>query len=481
MYKNKNKQYKLFIFLCYNIVGDNMEKKQYEELLNILLSTGAEFAEIYYEEASSKSYEYNDSKLDSIKTGNTKGIGFRIIYNGDYFYSSSNNLDYENLKVMAERLSKNVISNNNCIVVRLDELENKTTNVKINHSEFPTSKKKSILSNINKLIRDKFAEITQVYLRFIENDKIFTIANSKGKFVTSNAVRTRYICHTYAEKDGIKEDEYFAIGRRKGYDFLEDFDIELESLKVAESNVEKLSAVEFKGGEMPVVIGAGFGAVIFHEACGHGLEATSVAPGLSIFTGQIGNKVGTEKVTLIDDGTIPDAWGSNTIDDEGELPRKNILIEKGILKQYLVDIYSNIQMKTESNGCGKRESYEYAPTSRMSNTYLAPGNDSLDDMIKSIEHGVYCKKLSGGQVNTTTGDFNFGVDAAYAIENGKITKRIKGVTLIGNGKDILNEVEMVGSDLELGDGYCGSKSGMVPVTCGQPSIKISKILVGGKE
>ena len=382
---------------------------------------------------------------------------------------------------MAQRLSHNVIVKQNSKIVKLDELENKITNVEINHNELPTSKKKEILSKIDKMIRDKYEEVKQVYLRFIENDKVFTIANSTGKFITSNAVRTRYICHTYAEKDGIKEDEYYAIGRRKGYEFLDDFDIELESLKVAESNVEKLSAVEFKGGEMPVVIGHGFGAVIFHEACGHGLEATSVAPGLSIFTGQIGSKVGTDKVTLIDDGTIPNAWGSNSIDDEGELPKKNILIENGILKKYLVDKYSTFQMNQESNGCGKRESYEYAPTSRMSNTYLAPGTDKFEDMIKSINHGVYCKKLSGGQVNTTTGDFNFGVDAAYAIEEGKITERIKGVTLIGNGKDILNQVEMVADDLELGDGYCGSKSGMVPVTCGQPSIKISKILVGGKE
>ena len=244
---------------------------------------------------------------------------------------------------------------------------------------------------------------------------------------------------------------------------------------------EKLTAKNIKGGEMPVIIGSGFGAVIFHEACGHGLEATSVAPKLSIFTELENKRVGTNKVTLIDDGTLAGEWGSNIIDDEGEITQKNILIENGILTSFLIDKYSNIKMNKTSNGCGRRESYEYAPTSRMSNTYLAPGTDTLEDMIKTIKHGVYCKKLSGGQVNTTTGDFNFGVDAAYVIKDGKIGSRIKGVTLIGNGKDILNQVEMVGNDLSLGDGYCGSKSGMVPVTCGQPTIKVSKILVGGKE
>lgn len=461
--------------------GDIMKKTQYEQLLNSLMSTGADFAEIYFEESFNKTYEYTNSKLDSIKTANARGIGFRIIYKGDYYYSSTNKLDFDNLEGIAKKIAENIKSPKAKKTITLNKLEDKTTNVKISHNDFSTEKKKKILSKIDQIIKSKFKEITQVSLKFVENDKLFTIANSDGKYITSNAIRTRYICHTYAEKDGVKEDEYFAIGRRKGYEFLDDFDIEKESLNIAASNVEKLLAKDFKGGEMPVVIGPGFGAVIFHEACGHGLEATSVAPNLSIFSNQLGKRVGSDKVTLIDDGTIPNAWGSNIIDDEGELTEKNVLIENGILKKYLVDKYSVTQMNTQSNGCGRRDSYEYAPTSRMSNTFLAPGSDTLEDMIKSIERGIYCKKLSGGQVKPNTGDFNFGVEVAYAIENGKITDRIKGVTLIGNGKDILNNVEMVGNDLKIEDGYCASKSGFVPITCGQPSIKISKILVGGKE
>lgn len=160
---------------------------------------------------------------------------------------------------------------------------------------------------------------------------------------------------------------------------------------------------------------------------------------------------------------------------------KNILIEKGVLKNYLVDKTGGITMGIPINGCGRRQSYDYAPTSRMSNTYLAPGTDKIEDMFASIDLGVYCKKLSGGKVNPATGDFNFSVDIAYLIEQGKITKQLRGVTLIGNGKDILNNVEMVSDDLLLADGYCGSKSGFIPVTIGQPTIKISKILVGGRE
>ena len=479
MYKKVTYRKKISFF-CYNKVGDIMEKKQYEELLNILLSTGADFAEIYYEDVKNKIYDFNTSKLDAINTNNRKGIGFRIFDNEDYYYASSNILSFDNLKETAKRLSEKIKRKSNKKVI-LSDMKDETMKVKIPHNEYSTEKKKEIFKKIDEKIRKKYKEITQVYLGFIENNKTFIIANSDGSFIKSNSIRTRYSCITYAEKGEIKERENFVIGRRKGYEILEDFDIEKESLNTAKSNIEKLSAKEFKGGEMPVVIGPGFGAVIFHEACGHGLEATSVAPKLSIFTNQVGEKVASEKVTLIDDGTIECAWGSSIIDDEGEKTQKNILIENGVLKEYLVDKISSKKMKNKSNGCGRRESYEYAPTSRMHNTYLAPGNDKFEDMISSIKLGVYCKKLSGGQVNTTTGDFNFGVDVAYKIENGKITDRIKGVTLIGNGKTILNDVEMVGNDLELGDGYCGSKSGMVPVTCGQPSIKVSKILVGGKE
>ena len=189
----------------------------------------------------------------------------------------------------------------------------------------------------------------------------------------------------------------------------------------------------------------------------------------------------SSKVTLIDDGTISNAWGSNLIDDEGTTTQKNILIEDGILKTYLVDKLHEDSMNITANGCGRRESYNYAPTSRMSNTYLKPGTDTFEDMLKSIKLGVYCERMSGGTVNPSTGDFNFAVETARLIENGKLTKRIKGITLIGNSKDILQNVEMISSDLELSAGYCGSKSGMIYVTIGQPTIKVSKILVGGKE
>ena len=288
------------------------------------------------------------------------------------------------------------------------------------------------------------------------------------------------MCTVYAEEKDKKEREFTDYAKRCGYEILEE-DLLSRSIATAKIAIEKLDAENFKGGELPVIIAPGFGAVIFHEACGHGLEATSVAPKTSVFANDLGKKIASDKVTLIDDGTIPNAWGSNFIDDEGNTTQKNILIENGILKSFLVDELHQNKMNLLSNGCGRRENYTYAPTSRMSNTYLKPGNDTIEDMLKGITLGVYCEKMSGGTVNPATGDFNFAVDTAKLIENGKVTKRIKGITLIGNSKDILKNVEMVSSDLELGAGYCGSKSGMICVTIGQPTIKVSKILVGGKE
>ena len=250
---------------------------------------------------------------------------------------------------------------------------------------------------------------------------------------------------------------------------------------IAQTAIKKLDAKDFKGGEIPVILCPGFGAVIFHEACGHGLEATAVAPHLSVFSDDLGKEIASKKVTLIDDSTIKDSWGSFTIDDEGNIPSKNILIENGKLKTYLVDQFNSKKMNMNSNGCGRRENYRYSTTSRMSNTYLAPGNDKIEDMIKSVNYGVYCESMSGGSVNPSTGDFNFSVETARLIENGKLTDYLKGVALIGNSKDILKNVEMVSDDLKLETGFCGSKSGSIPVTIGQPTIKVSKILVGGME
>ena len=456
-----------------------MNKKDYEELLTLAMSTGADFAEIYVEDGKTISYRVLDSKLDGIGSSTTRGMGIRLIKNNDYYYTSTNNLSMENIKNIIKNLIKN-LSGTSTKKIQLNDLEEVYPKIEIPHDQYPVEKKKEYLLNMDKKVREVSPLITQVSLTFLEDDKEYLIANSEGKYIKSKNCVTRYMCNVYVEDKDKKANEFTDYAQGKGYEILNQ-DLESQSIKTANTAIEKLYAVDFKGGELPVVIAPGFGAVIFHEACGHGLEATRVAPKISVFSNDLGKKIATQKVTLIDDGTIPNAWGSNLIDDEGNPTQKNILIENGILKNFLVDKLHSKEMKLSANGCGRRESYQYAPTSRMSNTYLKPGNDKVEDMIKSIKLGVYCQRMSGGSVNPATGDFNFAVDTARLIEDGKLTKMIKGITLIGNSKDILKNVEMVSSDLLLSGGYCGSKSGMIYVTIGQPTIKVSKILVGGKE
>lgn len=457
-----------------------MNKQQYEKLINIAINNGADFAEIYDEKSNYTCYRVIDSKLDSIDTKNNNGVGIRIKKDNCCYYASTNDKSEKNLINIVNNLTKKFIQLNNKKNILLTELVDKTKACHL-HNEISIEKKKKILLDLDKYAREHSNLVCQASLNFLEDYKEFTICNSDGKYIKSNNIVTRFTCTIYVNKDEKTESQFTDYATGSGYDFLDKVDLKDIVLKCTDLAIEKLDAVYFKGGEMPVVLGNGFGAVIFHEACGHGLEATSIAPKISVFKDDLNKKIATEKVTLIDDGTINDAWGSSIIDDEGNNTQKNILIEKGYLKNYLIDNFNAEIMNMKSNGCGRREDYTYPPTSRMSNTYLEKGTDKIEDMIKSINYGVYCERMSGGSVNPATGEFNFAVDVARLIENGEVTKMLKGVTLIGNSKDILNNVEMVSDDLKLSGGYCGSKSGLIYVTIGQPTIKISKILVGGKE
>ena len=457
-----------------------MNKEKFEEYINYALSSGADFAELYYEESSNYIYSLIDSKIDSIDTSNSKGLGIRINKNDEYFYTCTNILTDENIKKIIKKLILNVKEKSERKIC-LNNLVDKTRKINKAHDLFPIEEKKSLLYKIDKIARNESELVSQVMAGIQEMDKKFTIANSDGKYIKSNNSWTRIMATVFVERDNKIERETTNIASSSGYELIDKFDVENEIKKITNTAVKKLDSINFKGGEMPVVLCPGFGAVIFHEACGHGLEATSVAPHISVFSDDFRKVIASEKVTLIDDGTIKDSWGSFVIDDEGNESHKNILIKDGKLESYLVDQFHSKMMNMKSNGCGRRNSYKYATTSRMSNTYLAPRDDKIEDMIKSIDYGVYCESMSGGSVNPATGDFNFSVETARLIENGELKNYLSGISLIGNSKDILKNVEMVGDDLKLEAGFCGSISGSIPVTIGQPTIKVSKILVGGME
>ena len=311
-------------------------------------------------------------------------------------------------------------------------------------------------------------------------DHQILIANSEGVYAQDRQIRTRIAISAVAEKDGQTQTGSCSPGRRMGLEMFRTIDPREVGRQAARQAVVMTGAGYCPAGAMPVAIDNGFGGVIFHEACGHSLEASSVAYGQSQFCGKLGQKIANEKVTAIDDGTIPNAWGSINIDDEGTPARKNVLIEKGILKSYMIDKFNGRRMGMESTGNARRESFAYTTTSRMTNTYIAPGQDSNEDIIASMEYGLYAKQMGGGSVNPVTGEFNFAVTEGYMVRNGKICEPVRGASLVGKGSEVIMNIDMVGKDLEMGQGMCGSSSGSVPTNVGQPLIRVSSITVGGR-
>lgn len=453
-----------------------MKKIQIEEILHNLLSTGGDFAEVFIEEKNSKTFNYIDGKLDQLNYGNINGIGLRLAKNDNVYYGATNEINKRSINSIINNLKKNISSSIIYNDIKLKRLKKYS---KSNASHYSNIDIKEKLKSLDLFIRKKDKRISQVNLVLQNVEQNVTIANHTGLYVNENRVRSRlFIIVNFKDNDKIASVSY-AKAAGTGLDFLDDIDYEKEIENLVKLGIDKLYAKPCKGMTMPVIIGPGFGGVIFHEACGHAMEATSVAEGISVLSNDLGTTVASNKVTIIDDGTISNEWGSTVIDDEGHLTQKNILIEDGILKGFLIDEINNRKMQMKTTGSGRRESYLYAPTSRMNNTYLKSGSDSIEDMIKSIDLGLYAVKMGGGCVSPETGDFNFACDVAYMIRDGKLAEAVKSASLIGNTKEILKEVEMVGSNLELGPGNCGSISGWVPVNVGEPTIKVAHILVGG--
>lgn len=458
-----------------------MDKKDIEEILNTSLKTGADFSEIFLEKTLIKKYVYLNDKIDEITTNYLDGIGIRIALEKNSYYCHTNNLDKANLNILVNDITSNIDTKIKYKNIKLNDFVMYNHDIMVAHDNLSDDLKKDFLNKFNFAIKKENNNIEQVRIILYEYDQNVNIANHTGLYVGENRILTRVIVDVVAKKDQNSINVIKLYGKAIGYELLDDIDILEEAKKIGKEVDNKLKAKPCFGGEMPVVIESGFGAVIFHEACGHAMEATSVADNLSVLSGKINEKIANSKVNIIDNGSIDKEWGSTIIDDEGMETQKNILIENGILKNYLIDELNNRKLKMQPTGSSRRENYHFTPTSRMNNTYLKPGNDNIESMIKSIDFGLYAKSLSGGSVDTNTGEFNFFVDEAYMIENGKITYCVKGASLIGSTLEILNNVEAVSNNLSFHSAFCGSISGWVPVTVGQPTIKVSKILVGGEK
>ncbi|WML43915.1 TldD/PmbA family protein [Neobacillus sp. PS3-40] len=451
-----------------------------EDVLGTALSTGGDFSEIFIEDRFTNNMTLQSGKIETCLSGRDFGIGIRVFKGLQSVYAYTTDFSKEGL-IKAAKNAAQAIQGNTIIKLPPFVQESYGTNhpIQLMPQDVDKSRKVAIMKTAYDSAKDYHDSISQVTVRYMDEEQNVLIANSEGKYIEDKRVRSRLAIQAVAVRDNQMEAGSYGPGAHQGFEFFENLNTDHYAQEAARIAVTMLDASPCPSGKFPIIIDNEFGGVIFHEACGHGLEATSVAKNNSVFAGRIGEKVAPEIVTYIDDGTLPNEWGSLNIDDEGEKTRKNILIENGILKGYLIDKFNSRRMGMEATGSGRRQSFRFAPTSRMTNTYIAPGKSSPAEIIANTENGIYTKYMGGGQVNPATGDYNFAIMEAYEVKNGKLGRPLKGATLIGNGPKTLQLVDMVGNNLGHGTGMCGSLSGTIPVNVGQPMIRVSEITVGG--
>ena len=463
--------------------NSDISQQQAEGLVSETLNK-CDDGELFLENTKSESILLDDGKIKNSSFETSFGFGFRAVNEDKTAFSHSNIISKKSLEDAAKNLKANVRSNSENFIKQDNP---QRTNTKLYEDKDPIENKPfeekiELLQKIDNYVRQKNSSIKQVTASFFGEHQSIKIIKSNNQIYEDQRPLVRFNIGVMIEKNGKKESGSYGTGGRKNYDnFLGNDNWKVicdEAIRQAEVNLESKPA---PAGEMKVVLGPGWPGIILHEAVGHGLEGDFNRKKTSAFHNLVGQKIAHENITVVDDGTISSRRGSLTIDDEGTPTSKNILIENGILKNFMQDRMNAKLMQVEPTGNGRRESFEHTPMPRMTNTFMINGNSTQDEMIKKVDKGIYAVSFGGGQVDITNGKFVFSCTEAYEINNGKIGAPLKGVTLIGNGPDILTKVSMVGNDMKLdpGIGTCGKGGQWVPVGVGQPSILVDQITVGG--
>lgn len=454
-----------------------------ERVLAEALTTGGDFAELFMEDTRQMGIMLMDGMIDSASTSRRHGAGIRVYKKLESVYVHTFDTSEAGLMRVARQAADAIGDGHEARDVRLTGAV--CTNIH-RIEQLPVDvdggRKAKLLHDAYKAAKDYSPDIKQVVSRLIGWETDAVIANSEGLFTGDKRVYTRLAVQAVASNGTENQTGFEGPGAMRGFELFERKIDATERAKIAANTaLTMLHAPNCPAGVMPVVMAGGFGGVVFHEACGHSLEATSVARGQSEFCGKLGQQIASPIVTAIDDGTIPFSWGSTNIDDEGAPTTKLVLIENGILKNYMIDKLGGLRMGMPSTGSGRRQDYTFAPTSRMRNTYIAAGNDDDAEMIATMGDGLYAAKMGGGSVNPATGEFNFSVSEGYLVKDGKIAHPVRGASLIGRGGEVLMKIDRVGKDCSRAQGVCGSLSGSVPTDVGQPHIRISSMTVGGRD
>jgi len=478
--------------LAFDILDGNMiENIPIEKILREALKEGGDFSDLFFEQTHSIVIVCEEDRIEKVISGQDIGAGLRILFDGRTFYSFTNQITEKGFLHIAKIVSRAVKEERDGRVINLTHPNRPTLSTsRASNSLFPVEKhpkeisiekKVTMVKRANDVARRFDPHVRQVKVLYRDVNQFISIANSEGVFIEGERVGTVFSVQVVSAEGDIVQTGYEPVGGTIGFEL---FDLEPPE-KVAEVAVKRsllmLSARKAPMGRMAVVLSSEAGGTMIHEAIGHGLEADLAQQGLSVYSKKIGEKVASSLITVVDDPTLQQKRGSYAFDDEGVTSRKTVLVEEGVLRGYLYDRLTALKDGVQSTGNGRRESYQHKPIPRMSNTLIVPGKMKSEEIIHSVEKGLFVKKMGGGQVNTVNGDFVFEVSEGYLVEKGKVGEPVRGAILTGNGPQILKEIDMVGDDLGFGIGTCGKDGQGVPVADGQPTLRIPELVVGGQE
>ncbi len=442
------------------------------------LDNGGDFAEIFMERKRSTSFSCEDNKVEKVISGVDHGAGMRLIVGDKTLYAHTNEVSADGLMRLAKRVSDAVTAESRAETGQFAPVRFEAA-PEVAPWEVPVSKKVDLVLGANDAARTFDERVRQVLVRYGDSLQEVTIANSSGGFWEEQRVQSVFVVNVIASENGLIQTGYEPVGGSVGFELFEENDSRDVALAAARRAILMLEADKAPTGVMPVVISSEAGGTMIHEAVGHGLEADLVQKGLSRFAGKLGQRVASDVVTVVDDGTMPRKRGSSAIDDEGTRAEKTVLVEGGVLRSYLHDLMTAKKDSAPPTGNGRRESFRHKPIPRMTNTLITPGTSDPEGIVADTKHGLYVRKMGGGEVNTVNGDFMFEVSEGYLIKDGKIGPAVRGAALVGNGLDVLQGIDLVGSDQGFAVGTCGKDGQGVPVSDAQPTIRIRELTVGG--
>jgi TldD protein len=450
-----------------------------ERVLARALGSGGDLAEVYCEDRAGFGLAIDESRIERVQRGGERGAGVRVVAGDTTYFAHVDGLAEADLERAADAAAAALASERGEPQALEAGAPPELQEIAIDPTEVPAERKADLLRACDERCRAAGAEIAQVMASYAEGRRRVLVANSDGLFATDDRTRVRLGVQVVARRDDRVETGFETLGGHRGFELVDRGAGEVIADQAAAIALTLLGADPAPAGAMPVVVGGGFGGVLFHEMTGHGLEADHVQKGASVYAGKLGERVAGEHLTAYDDGTLPGEWGTDAIDDEGAPTQRTAVIEGGELTSLLYDLLRARKAGVTSTGNGRRESFRHLPIPRMTNTFIAPGQASPEELIGSVERGFYAKSFAGGQVDPTTGDFVFGVSEGYLIEGGRVGRACRDATLIGNSLDALGRIDAVADDFDMKTGFCGKAGQRVPVGTGQGHVLIGELTVGG--